>query len=173
MKIGPAPIFEPGPNIKRKLVAMPGEHLRSDEDVEEILKLAMEKSSVDGDLLRQRLTSTARELGISEEQLQEAEEEYRAKKEALAAQEAEEAARQREQKESRVRFWRFMATQGLFAALAIAFIVVASGSSGFNFGWFMWVPMVCAVKAVRRGRRLRETGTMDGPDGNPFGGWGR
>lgn len=152
---------------------MPGEHLRSDEDVEEILKLAMEKSSVDGDLLRQRLTSTARELGISEEQLQAAEEEYWAKKEALAAQEAEEAAKQREQKESRARFWRFMASQGLFAALAIALIVVASGRIGFSFFWFMWVPMAFAAKAVRKGRRFRETGTMDEPDGNPYGGWSR
>lgn len=141
---------------------MPEEHLRSDEDVEEILKLAMEKSSVDGDLLRQRLTSTARELGISEEQLQEAEEEYRAKREALAAQEAEEAARAREQKESRSRFWRSMAIQGLFAALALLFIVVASGSSGVHFAWFMWFPLIFAFKAARQGRRFRDTGSIDG-----------
>lgn len=63
------------------------EHLRNDEDVDEILKLALRRHAADDGDLRQRLVASAAELGIDPAALEAAEEEYRTKKwreEALA-----------------------------------------------------------------------------------------
>lgn len=58
------------------------EHIESDEDVEEILKLAIRKDAPleGGGSLRDRLDAAATELGISDEALAAAEAEYRAGK---------------------------------------------------------------------------------------------
>ncbi len=52
------------------------DHLQSDEDVEHILKLAVQKSFGETENLRQRMEATAQELGITPEQLAEAEARY-------------------------------------------------------------------------------------------------
>ncbi|MBL8064913.1 MAG: 2TM domain-containing protein [Chthonomonadaceae bacterium] len=49
------------------------EPLKSDEDVEEILRLAVRGSNLEGASLRDRLTNSARELGISDDELARAE----------------------------------------------------------------------------------------------------
>ena len=56
------------------------EHLTSDEDVDEILKLALRKQGFGDDDLRARLLASADELGISDTALAEAEKEYVRKK---------------------------------------------------------------------------------------------
>lgn len=53
------------------------EHLRSDEDVEAILRLAVRGTDTSSDQLRDRLKAAADELGISEDQLARAEEQYK------------------------------------------------------------------------------------------------
>lgn len=61
---------------------MEGPHLQTDEDVEQILRLALRQSTGGSSLaLRERLRASASELGISEEQLEAAERQYRATKE--------------------------------------------------------------------------------------------
>ena len=71
------------------------QHLQSEEDVEAILRLAVQQSGEAPVDLRQRLQSTADELGITPEQLAVAEKEYRAKRdtelEAAKSQETEKA----------------------------------------------------------------------------------
>lgn len=68
---------------------MPEEHLRSDEDVEKILRIAVKLPGGAGQAdLRSRLNAAAEEMGISPEQLEEAERRY-----------AEEQARQEELEE--------------------------------------------------------------------------
>ena len=54
--------------------------LKSDEDVEEILRLAVRSGDFGGADLRERLESSASELGISPEALAHAEEQWRAQK---------------------------------------------------------------------------------------------
>lgn len=56
------------------------ERLRSDDDVDEILKLALRKQSGGDGYLRERLQAAADELGIPDTALAEAEEEYHAQK---------------------------------------------------------------------------------------------
>lgn len=56
------------------------EHIQTDQDVDEILRLAVRKSGVATDL-RARLVESAEELGISPDELAAAEEEYRTRKE--------------------------------------------------------------------------------------------
>jgi hypothetical protein len=57
------------------MMAQEFEHLKSDQDVDEILRLAVNKSGLGGDL-RSRLETSAEELGIPPEALAEAEAEY-------------------------------------------------------------------------------------------------
>ncbi len=60
---------------------MPDEHLRSDEDVEQILRIAVKMPGGAGSTdLRSRLNEVAEELGITPEQLAEAERQYAAEK---------------------------------------------------------------------------------------------
>lgn len=55
---------------------MAEEHLKSDEDIEAILRLAVHQAGSDSQTLRARLNATADELGISPEQVAAAEEAY-------------------------------------------------------------------------------------------------
>lgn len=67
---------------------MPDEHLKSDEDVEQILRLAVQMpGGMGSEDLRSRLNAVAEEMGISPEQLQQAEEQYRAEKDRKEAME--------------------------------------------------------------------------------------
>lgn len=60
---------------------MPDHHLQDDRDVEQILKLAVRKAGLsDDEALRQRLHASGSELGLTDAQIQAAEEEYHATK---------------------------------------------------------------------------------------------
>lgn len=76
------------------------EHLKTDDDVEAILKLAIRKSS-SSPALRERLQMSAEELGISPEQLAQAEQEYYAQKERQEAIDKQAAIEKQEKKEFR------------------------------------------------------------------------
>lgn len=80
---------------------MADEHLRSDEDVEAILRLAVQQSGTSGDDLRSRLMATADELGLTEAQVLAAEEAYRRQKEGEIQRETEEQEDKRLWKEFR------------------------------------------------------------------------
>ena len=67
------------------------ESLRSDQDIEEILKLAIRNTGASDEALRQRLNSAATELGISPEALAQAEAQYRAQRVEREAVEREES----------------------------------------------------------------------------------
>lgn len=62
----------------------------TEQDVDEILKIAVNKSSVSDDVLRERLQMSANELGISPETLAEAQREYALKRKDILAQNARE-----------------------------------------------------------------------------------
>lgn len=62
----------------------------TEQDVDEILKIAVNKSSVSDDVLRERLALSANELGISPEALEEAQREYALKKKEILAERARE-----------------------------------------------------------------------------------
>lgn len=132
---------------------MAEDHLQSDEDIEEILKLAMEKSSVTGDLLRQRLKSTAQELGISEEQLQVAEEEYRLKKERQASLEIEEARLAKQAKQNRVHYWRTVGRRIAFMALIAITVLFVFPPQSLHPTWLLPISFILIVVLARRSRR--------------------
>lgn len=67
------------------------ESLRTDQDVEEILKLAIRNTGASDAALRQRLESAAHELGITPEALAAAEAQYRSQRVEREAQEREDA----------------------------------------------------------------------------------
>ncbi|MCU0315446.1 MAG: 2TM domain-containing protein [Fimbriimonadaceae bacterium] len=66
------------------------DHLQSEQDIEEILRIAIAKDHDSTYALRDRLNRTALELGISPEQVADAEEEYRQKRTGLRGQENQE-----------------------------------------------------------------------------------
>jgi hypothetical protein len=72
------------------------EYLRSDDDVEAILRLAVNQNAGSSSDLRARLMETASELGLSPEQVAAAEREY------LATKEQEVVARSEEEEEARL-----------------------------------------------------------------------
>lgn len=88
------------------------EHLQSEEDLEEILRLAVRRSPFDGDL-RARLRQNAEELGITAEQLAAAEAEY-----ALRKQEDERLRREREAYEADLAAFRKSRWSGFYRSLA-------------------------------------------------------
>jgi hypothetical protein len=82
--------FLPGPQRRASAttyhslghVAGQEEHLKSDDDIEAILRLAVRSEGATVEDLRARLVSTAAELGISEQALRAAEERYRLERQA-------------------------------------------------------------------------------------------
>lgn len=114
------------------------EHLKSDQDVEEILRMAIRKSGTDNDELRRRLEMSAQELGISEEDLRAAEEEYRRK---LA--ESEESKVTSAQELSDWKEWRqhklhdFYSHFGIYCVVNIMLIVMNFLGSG-RISWALW-----------------------------------
>jgi hypothetical protein len=103
-------------------------HLHDDRDVEQILKLAVNRAGYsDEEALRQRLMAAASELGLSDEQVRAAEEEYRIRK-----QEAAELAE-----------YKAQAKKEFIEHLA-GYLIVNAGLLGFNLyqsggiGWAIW-----------------------------------
>lgn len=114
------------------------EYLKSDEDVEAILRLAIrEESSSTGDL-RQRLKDAAGELGISEEQLAAAEKKYKAEretKEIKAFAEQDEKQQWIEFRRSQVHdFWRSLLSYIAVNAGLVAMNIFTSG----HITWAWW-----------------------------------
>lgn len=62
----------------------------TEQDVDEILKIAVNKSSVSNEILRERLAMSASELGITPEALEDAQREYALKKKDILAERARE-----------------------------------------------------------------------------------
>lgn len=107
---------------------MANDYLHDDRDVEQILKLAVNRAGYsDEEALRQRLMAAASELGLTEAQVKAAEEEYRLQRERMA-EEAEYQAYVRKE------FWEH----------AWSYILVNAGLVAFNLftkshiGWAIW-----------------------------------
>ncbi len=131
------------------------EHLRTEEDLEAILRLAVRNSPVDGDL-RDRLNQSAAELGITPEQLAAAEAEYgenkRREEEQRRLQEAHEA----DLKRFRSYRWSVVWSSVMkFVPLIILlnFINFASSNGhGFKY-WAIWPTVAFGIIVL--GRFLR------------------
>jgi hypothetical protein len=125
------------------------ERLTKEEDVEEILRLAVRESSGDGEDLRERMRVSAAELGISEEQLRAAEEKYFAERDA-------EVLRDQEQ---RARRWEILKFVGIgvlvVASIGLGIAMMNSGGGGFCFiGAF--APALAWRQLRRNGDRQRD-----------------
>jgi Flp pilus assembly protein TadB len=133
---------------------MPDDQLRTDEDVEGILRLAVQQTSVDSADLRSRLNLSAAELGISEEHLRLAESQYFEEKEAekLRA-ERESSIKEELARERKQRLGRFFSILGVAAAVValIAFMKLPGGHSGGTVMLFL-IPFMI-FRRVRSDRR--------------------
>ncbi len=139
---------------------MPEEQLKTDEDVEAILRLAVQQPSIDSADLRSRLTHSAAELGISEEQLRLAEAQYFEEKEAELIRAEKEAAMKAEIAQERKRTLRRFAMFGLGACALWAFILVTT-TSGFSGGSVMIVFLSLLSFKGLRGDRWRSGRNID------------
>ena len=101
--------------------------LTSDEDVDEILKLALRKQGVGDEDLRARLLASAEELGISESALAQAEEEYLANR---ADQQEFAEFKYRQKREFGQHFLSYLVTN----AMLVAINIFTSGS----VTWAVW-----------------------------------
>ncbi|ARU39708.1 hypothetical protein CCB80_00535 [Armatimonadetes bacterium Uphvl-Ar1] len=106
---------------------MADERLTREEEVEEILRLAVRESTGEGEDLREQMRVSAAELGISEEQLRVAEEKYFAERDA-------EALRDQERRARRLEILK-MAGFGVLgvALVGLGLALMDSGSGGFCF----------------------------------------
>jgi|GEM_PF-6409689 len=134
---------------------MPDDQLRTDEDVEEILRLAVQQNTVDSADLRSRLTLSAAEMGISEEQLKRAETQYFQEKEVAVlraeklAVEAEEKSRTRKR-----RIARFLSVTGV--AAAVIGLVVLFNTQNLGYGGFFLFLAFPAFFAKNMGNDRRD-----------------
>lgn len=129
---------------------MADERLMRDEDVEEILRLAVRESVVDGADLRERLSASASELGISEEQLRLAEEKYFREREEAAERAQEEQVRAEKKRKEKRENWMFIG--GGVLVLAVVALMAFAGGSGSG----VWVFGV--IFPALMVRRMRERG---------------
>lgn len=138
------------------------EYLKSDEDVEEILRLAMEKKGQGAEELRERLRTSAADLGLSEEDLRVAEEEYRAKAAAEKAVANRKAIEEAERAETRDRTW--LQVKGFLIRLATmgAFMVGIDWFSNREISWSMYAVMgILFVALTRVARTASGAGRSD------------
>lgn len=108
-------------------------HLRTDEDLEAILRLAVQ-SPADSRELRQRLADSAAELGVTPEQLAHAEETYARQK----AVEGEQAHERAEQRRSRVRRLKGLVAHLVPFVMVNAMLHAINFKSGFDNYWAIW-----------------------------------
>ncbi len=126
------------------------EHLSSDEDVEEILRLAVRRTSPEGATLRDRLEMSADELGISRQALAEAEQQWAAKKRGELDLATEDADRRLFRK---MRFGDFVSHVGSYLAVN-GFLVWLDMRGDGHLDWAYWVilpwgiGMVCHLFAL-------------------------
>jgi len=109
------------------------ENLRSEEDVEEILRLAVRQTGTDTGSLRERLSQSATELGISPEALAQAEKEWAEKRRNEVGREAETEARRSFRK---MKVAELVQHFGVYA-IVNAFLVWIDLRDG-GFGWAVW-----------------------------------
>ncbi|MFM9874422.1 MAG: hypothetical protein ACKVQS_13280 [Fimbriimonadaceae bacterium] len=132
---------------------MPDDQLRTDEDVEGILRLAVQQTTVDTADLRSRLSLSAEELGITEEQLKLAETQYFEEKEASRLREKieieEKALSAKEQKQHWIRIFSIIGVVlGTLSFMAFA------NSGGFHSSTLMF--MIFPIIFFKRlGPRIR------------------
>jgi len=114
------------------------EHLKSDDDIEAILRLAVHQSSGSTGDLRARLMATADELGLTPEQVAAAEEAYRQEKTVETARVLNEVEDRRLWKEFR-RSQRgdFVSHLGTYVVVN-AFLVWLDWNQGGGLSWAMW-----------------------------------
>lgn len=142
------------------------EHLRSEEDLEEILRLAVRRSPFDGDL-RARLLQNADELGITPEQLAAAEAEYALRKREDEQQKAEKAAYEADLVEFRKSRWSgFFRSLGSYLTVNAFIHAINWMTSGGDFRpyWAIWPLLGMGIgvvshllKLVFRSRTEEET----------------
>lgn len=123
-----------------------GHNLRSEKDVEEILKIAVQKDGETTADLRQRMQASAAELGISPEALEEAEQEYAEKKE----QEAQQAKAISDQRND---FLRSMLKPAILA-LALGVVILISSRGGFAAFGPLFI-MILVFGMLRHQREMR------------------
>lgn len=119
------------------------EHLRTEEDVEEILRLAIRQSPFGGDTLRERLQSSADELGISPEALARAEAEWAAQNQHKQESEQDLVDRRAFHK---MRVGDFVKHLGSYVAVN-AFLTFIDFRDG-NLGWAFWPIMGWGIAIV-------------------------
>lgn len=117
---------------------MPEEHLRSDEDIEAILHLAVQQNSSGSEDLRARLQSAADELGLTPEQIQAAEEAYRAEKASQAVQKQTELEDTQLWKQFRkTQVSDFISHLGTYVAVN-TFLIWLDMNQGGGLNWAYW-----------------------------------
>ncbi len=118
---------------------MAEEHLKNDDDIEAILRLAVHQNSASTGDLRARLMATAEELGLTPEQVAVAEEAYREER-------AVETSRVLNEEEDK-RLWRefrrsqrgdFVSHLGTYLVVN-AFLMWIDWSQGGTISWAYWV----------------------------------
>jgi len=132
------------------------EHLQSEEDLEQILRLAVRRSPFDGDL-RARLRQNADELGITPEQLAAAEAEY-----ALQKQEEERLRKEKEAYEADLAEFRRSRWSGFYRSLGSYITIngflhaINFATSGFDMRpyWAVWPLLGMGIGVVSHFLRL-------------------
>ncbi|MBS1713567.1 MAG: 2TM domain-containing protein [Armatimonadetes bacterium] len=109
------------------------EHLQSEEDVEEILRLAVRQTGSDTGSLRERLAQSADELGISPEALAEAEREWAAKRRSESARELESGDRSAFRK---MKVAELLQHAGVYAIVNAFLLWIDLRNGALN--WAMW-----------------------------------
>lgn len=120
---------------------MADEHLRTDEDIEAILRLAVQQTGTESESLRTRLMATAEEIGLTPEQVAAAEEAYRQKvKGERTLAEREENERQLWKQFRRSQRGDLISHVGSYLAVN-AFLVAIDLMGGDGLNWAYW-PMM-------------------------------
>ncbi len=109
--------------------------LRTDEDVEQILRLAIREGVGTEDDLQQRLQSSARDLGISEDALHRAIEKYRQQKDLGESMAKTEALRHEYRTLKRRDFFQHL---GIYVAVNGGLAAVFTAQGGFP-AWMLWM----------------------------------
>lgn len=120
------------------------DQIQSDDDVEEILRLAVRSQGIEGSTLRERLNASASELGISKEALQEAERQWSERKQSAESIELEEKDRTLYRK---LRRGDFITSLGTYVAVN-AFLLWIDGGGDNKFSWSLWVLAAWGIAVV-------------------------
>lgn len=112
------------------------ESLRSDQDIEEILKLAIRNTGSSDAALRQRLESAATELGITPEDLAAAEALYRSERMGREAKEREDAQFESAFQANRKEEMKAMRDHAFSYVVVNAMLLIINAVTSFGEWWF-------------------------------------